>query len=271
MQRLLLLTLLALATACGGAAANSSPTASDTPAGTLPTGIETRLSTVAFLGTLHEVHDRIGYPLETVEHVIRAFEPDLVLVELPPDAFDDALAQADAYAETGTEITERWLHDKPELYEVVLPLRHDLGYEVLPVSGWTQAAEAARDAYYFVNPHGPMERHYVIANAAFHATFLENTGFSNPTWLHGTEYLRLLTDASRWLSYYAEEQMGLGGELHVQSRHAALIEDAVRAFPGRRILVVFDTTARWYIEPVLAGIEGAQLVPTTRFLPAETE
>ncbi len=264
----LVLALGIAAVACGGA--SSASTTPDTLEATtqLPVLLAPQQSTVAFLGTLHEAHLRGGYPLSVVEQTIRNFEPDLVLVELPPASFEEALVDSDARAEDPSHVlANRWLRNKPELYNVVLPLRTELGYDVLPVSAWTAGAQADRDAYYFEHPHGPMERYYIMANAAFHAEFLENNGFTNPQWLHESAYLDGLTAASRWLSYYAEEEMGRGGELRMQAAHAALVEDAIRAFPGRRILIVFDTTSRWYLEPVVRGIAGVHFASTTGFLP----
>lgn len=265
LQRTLAVTGIAALAACGAPSATTPSTATIVPE---PLVVEDTV--VSFLGTLHNTHLGNGYPLTIIEQTVRNFDPDLVLVELPPPDFESALAASDARSDDASEAPDHaWLRNKPELYDVVLPLRTTLNYEVLPVSGWTAEARADRDAYYMVNPHGPMERRYIMANAAFHAAFLEHEGFSNPAWLHGEAYLEGLTAASRWLSFYAEEDMGRGGELLIQSRHARLIEDAIRAFPGRRILVVFDATARWYLEPVVQSMD-VRWTSITQFLPATT-
>ena len=226
-------------------------------------------SQVGYLGTLHAAHLMSGYSLDIVEAAIRNFRPDVVLVEVPPSAMAEVLAEVDAVGEAAGPDTlqSQWIRPLPELYSVVLPLRHELRYDVVPVSGWTEAAKADRDAYYMQFPHGPMEREYIIANATFHAAFLQNEGAQNVAYLHGPEYLETLTDASRWLSYYAEEAMRQGGELRVQGRHAALVEEALTAFRGQRILIVFDATSRWYLEPVVRARRDVDFVSTPAFLP----
>lgn len=227
--------------------------------------------TVSFLGTLNERHNGGQFDIDTIEYVVRAFEPDVVLVQLPPDSFDDALLESDDLDGDVIDpalINNTWLSELPELYGAVLPLRDELGYEVIPVSGWTDAARDDLAAFEAAHPNGPMERWYVVSYGALQAAIIGSRGARDPRWLHGDEYLELTTAVSRWLAYYSEEQMGAAGELTLHAAHARLIDPALDAHRGARILVVFAHTSRWYIEPLLRARDDFRFQPISAFLPS---
>lgn len=255
--------------ACAGATTATRPVRAIDVEPAMPSSLVSDLTTATYLGTLHERHYIAEYSLSEVEAAVRSFRPDVVLVELPPDDVAGVCAEVDALGEEAgpTTLENVWVRTLPELYRVVIPLRHELGYDVVGISGWTPEAMADRAAYYEAWPHGPEEREYIVANAAFHAAFLRNDGWNDPTWLHGDEYMETLSDASRWLAYFAEERMGRGGALRVQARHAALLADALERYPGERVLVVFDVTARWALEPVLGAHPDVHHLSAAAFLP----
>jgi hypothetical protein len=45
--------------------------------------------------------------------------------------------------------------------------------------------------------------------------------------------------------------MGRGGELRLQARSAALVDAALDAASGDRVLIVYDVAARWWLEDAL--------------------
>jgi hypothetical protein len=242
------LSLLVLV-ACGGAQIAPVPDAVITP---VPPSDPGGRTTVMVLGTLHEGHLRGGYPLEVVEGVVRAFRPDVVLVELQPSEVGPALAAVDALEDPLDAASgSAPLSGMPELYAVVLPLRHELGYEVVGVSATDAGAIADREAYYRDAPHGPVERRYLVANATLHAATIGNEGPRDPVWLHSEEFAELVREATLWLAYFAEEAMGRGGELRLQARSAALVDAALDAASGDRVLIVYDVAARWWLEDAL--------------------
>lgn len=267
--RAIALALAILSVGCGGApiqAESSSPIAPPL----LPERMEDSRSAVSFLGTLNAGHLRGAYSLDAVEYAIRRFEPDAILVELPPAAFDQAVSESDRFGGNVSNpslLQSSWLVNLPELYEVVLPLRHELGYDVVPVSGWTIDAIEDQNDFYSAHPHGPMERWYVLSNAALQAAMLENNGASDAFWLHGREFLELITAASRWMAYYSEEEMGDAGELRLHARHASYMDAALDERRGQRVLVVFAVTSRWYLEPFLRARDDFRFESVSRYLP----
>ena len=257
------------AAACGG----SSPVI-EVGAGPLPPAelqpMEDPRSPVALLGTLNAGHLGGGYDLSVIEYVIRAFEPDTILVELPPSEFEAAVSESDRFDGDVVDpsvIGNNWLMSLPELYRVVLPLRHQLGFEVVPVSAWSTEALDDQETFGDAHPHGPMERWYVLSNAALQAAMLSNNGARDPYWLHSEEFLGLITAASRWLAYYSEEEMGAAGELRLHAGHARLIAPVLDEHPGKRVLVIFAVTSRWYLEPLLRAREDFRYQSISAFLP----
>ncbi len=269
MVRALVLAFALFSIGCGGTTLPTDPS-DPLPPVQLPVEMEDGRSPVAFLGTLNAGHLRGAYSLDVVEYVIRRFEPDVILVELPPESFEHAVSESDRFngnVPDPSVLASNWLVNMPELYDVVLPLRHELGYEVVPVSGWTVDAIEDQNDFYAAHPHGPMERWYVVSNAALQAATLENDGASDAFWLHGHEFMELITAASRWMAYYSEEEMGEAGELRLHARHAAYMDAALDEREGQRVLVIFAVTSRWYIEPFLRARDDFRYESVSRHLP----
>ncbi|MFB3067043.1 MAG: hypothetical protein ACE10D_11075 [Planctomycetota bacterium] len=102
----------------------------------LAQGAKTR---VAVLGAIHGSHlGSKGYSVEAVIETVRNFKPDVVCVEIPPDLFAGHVKAIDrkGFGTTKSDLQgQRWIGAFPELYRGVIPLRKELGFEVVPVSG----------------------------------------------------------------------------------------------------------------------------------------
>lgn len=266
--RATLVALALLVCACGGGhAVPDAPAPAGAPA--LPARLEDGRTLVTYLGTIHERHYVADYSLATVEAVVRAFAPDVVLVELPPDDVARVCAEVDALGDDAgpATLSNRWVRTLPEVYRVVVPLRHELGYEVAGISGWSAGAWDDRAAYFEDHPHGPEHREYIVSNAAYHAVFIGRDGWNDPVWLHGDEHLEAMMEAALWLAYHAEGEMGRGGPLTLHARHADLLAAALETWRGQRILVVFDVTARWSLEPLIDLRSHVYRAPIETWLP----
>ena len=88
---------------------------------------------VTVVGAIHGQHRRSeAYSLDLLRRAIVKFEPDILLVELPPDRFATASTNFDEYG----EVSESRADDFPELTDVVFPLRKQLGFKMIPVAAW---------------------------------------------------------------------------------------------------------------------------------------
>ena len=93
-----------------------------------PVAQNTALTEVILLPTLHRRHlsDKF-YNLERLESVVREIKPDVVCCEITPPSLKNF--------DQGKKDSRLSLF--PEFTKVILPLRKDLKYEVIPCSAWS--------------------------------------------------------------------------------------------------------------------------------------
>lgn len=225
---------------------------------------------VAIFGVLHRSHLKsYNFSLSYIEAVLRKIRPDVVLVEVPPDRFERGLAEVAAAPGLATpeDISDSWLRAFPEIYRVAYPQQSQLGYELVPVSGWQPRVSRDRKAYWDSNPRGPNSEQYRSAQAAFDEAKTRHRPTENPRWVNGNEYLAVSGAARRALSRAADEQLGAAAVGRINAAHFRLIDAAIRRHAGKRILLLFGARHRWYFQPRIAEMDGVELVPLGRFLP----
>ena len=257
-ERLLALLLpLALLAACGGARAQTVERAFEAPERAAPL-VQPRApqTQVLYLSALRELPPSGWASWDAIAHALRSFEPDVVLVELPHGT---SLRGADPGAAPFAQA--------PEVLEVVAPYARQHGVDVVGVSA--RSEEAARDerAYWDDEPHGPPNRHFVIARARARAGSLRASQEGPPDWMYDPAWVHARGAEARWLSYFAEDHMGEGGVLTVHTRHLGLIEDALADWRGQRVAIVFAAESRWIVEPALRMRAEVDLVPPRYHLP----
>lgn len=234
-----------------------------------PPRIEGRTE-VVILATIHGAHLRSeGYSLAVLEGIVSRVDPDVVLVEIPPARFDKALQEVDELGEQASAetIDDPWLRAFPELYKVVLPQRDELGYEVVPVSGWTPEVSKDRKAYRAEHPQGPREPDSSATRSAFKAAAAKHRANENPRWLNGPEYLELSGRAERAKSNAADHELGQAGVEAINAAHFRLVARAIEEHRGRRILLVYGALHRWYMQPRIEAMQGVTLLDVRRFFP----
>ncbi len=221
------------------------------------------------LGALHKAHlSSRAYSLALIERVLRQVDADVVLVEIPPDRFDGALAEVDRLgaAATADAIQDPWLSAFPELYRVVLPLRHALGYEVVPVSGWRPIVSQHRQRYWRKHPQGPDTVSYRDATARFQQARRDQRASENPCWVNGPEYRRLSAAAQQALAQSADAQLGEAAVLKINAAHWSFVKQAVQKHRGKRILLIYGALHRWYLEPRLRALPAVHWLDVRHWL-----
>ena len=225
---------------------------------------------VIVLGTLHGAHrSSQGFSLEVIRDTVRRIRPDVVLTEIPPDRFEAALLELDALGSgvSPEKISDDWVRAFPEIWGVLVPLRRELNYELVPVSGWKPAVSADRRAYYAKHPEGPPSASYRSARAAFQSASASHDFRENPRWVNGPEYLELTTHQENALADAADSQLGMAAVRRINEAHWVNIEAAIAAHGGARILLVYGARHRWYTQPRIEALSGVTLLPVVGFLP----
>lgn len=208
-------------------------------------------------------HSRQGYPTETVASFLRAFAPDVVLVDVPPAAFERVLTLAP---------DDPWLRSRPELREAVLPLAAELSYDVVPVSGFEDQARTDWAAYWSEHPDGPDSADWRRAVGAYHFGWGEVDDEDFALYVNGPDFARQKRWVRQALSAAAEEQLGAAGVYALEGAHFDRVRAAIEAHPGQRIALVFGAGHRWYLTSRVAELEGVTLLDARAFLaPPEAE
>lgn len=257
-RRTLLCAALALA-GCGGSGA-----AAQSPPARVPGRTE-----VAYLGTLHAPHlTSEQFSLGFIERVVRRVQPDVVLVEIPPDRFESAVSEVLELGERASKQTIRhdWVSSFPELYGAVIPLSRELGYELVPVSGWRPEVSRDRKAYFDAHPDGPDSERYREAKAAYDRAMKQHRASENPRWLNGPEYVELARRYRTAFADAADDQLGAAAVRAINAAHAEHVLRAVKQHRGARILLVFGARHRWYIEPRVLALSEVTYLDVRRFM-----
>lgn len=198
---------------------------------------------------------------EAIAEAIRAFAPDVLLVDVPPALLD--AVRGGARPNPG----EPPWSLAPEVLTVLLPLADELGIAIEGVSAWTEEAHEARVAYDRAEPHGPPHRRYLLARARAMSALAEARATERPDWIADAALDEMLRDEALWLAYFAEERMGHGGVLWQMTRQAARVDDALDRWHGMRVALVLPVESRFYqlrAAEIRGGVEVVPVAPLFR-------
>lgn len=258
---LALLVLSVALAACGGAPLVAEPPPDAPAEAVLPAtwaASDERLVTVlATLGAGHVRSDAFGF--DDLAAVIAYWEPDLVLVDVPEASLAAAVA--------GDAADDVFLAMHPEVTEVVLPRAADLGYAVRAIGGATPQGLLDRQRWDADNPAGPPNRLLIAITARLRALWLANDAENDPIWLHGDEYLEASRMYSTWLSYEVEEDLGADGELRRMARTTTAMGAILDDSDARRVLVLVNPGARWFVEGMVDARDDVRRVPGATLFP----
>lgn len=234
--RLSLFGLLAFITACSAPA--------EKPA--LPAG--TNIVTV--IGAIHGQH-RLSdaYSLTVLTEAIVKFDPDIIMVELPPKSF----AKASANYEQFGEVRESRADDFPELIDVVFPLRKELGFEIVPVAAWTQKiADDRRAALAQLKQDPARAKEWAAYQAAIASYNKAVSGRSDdPMFIHSKAYDNTVKARQEVYEKLFGNDLGPGGWQNINAAHyekVAAAMDDLRG-QGKRVLVLYGAWHKyWFLE-----------------------
>ncbi len=209
---------------------------------------------VAMIGAIHGQHRRSDiYSLEVLRKAIVQFEPDIIMVELPPDRFETASANFDQYG----EVRESRADDFPELIDVVFPLRADMGFEMVPVAAWTQEiAEDRRRIVKRLESDPVRAQDWFAYQAAIRAYNRAVSGKSDdPRFIHSRAYDAAVKDRQETYQRLFGDDLGAGGWQAINAAHLAQIHAGLDKIKGqkKRVLILFGA---WHKYPILEGLEA---------------
>jgi len=209
---------------------------------------------VTVIGAIHGQHRRSErYSRDLLRRAIVGSDPDIVLVELPPDRFATASDNFEKYG----EVRESRADDFPELTDVVFPLRKQLGFTMIPVAAWTAGIAADRRATEKRLAEDPARaKDWAEYQAAIQRYDKAVSGRSDdPAFIHSSAYDAAVKARQETYERLFGDDLGAGGWRAINAAHLANINAALDAVTGqeKRILILFGA---WHKYKIMEGLEA---------------
>jgi len=221
---------------------------------------------VCVLGMIHGDHvesKRWGIPQVTA--TLRALAPDAVLAKIPPDRYPRA---AKEFARSG-KIEEPRVLRFPEYTASLFPLQKQMKFEIVPCAAWTEPMAKDRGAklarWQTVRPGDT-----AAMNAGMDSIdpLLEEFGFlDDPRLIHCATYDEIVKEGLEPYDRIFNDDLGLGGWANINAAHWALLEQAIDARPGQRLVITFGGWHKYWFLERLRERDDVVLLDARRFLP----
>lgn len=209
---------------------------------------------VAMVGAIHGQHrSSERYSLNVLKEAIRSFNPDIVLVELPPDRFQTASENFKTFG----EVRESRADDFPELTDVVFPLRKELGFTVVPVAAWSQQLADERRTKLRELENDPERGDdwstYQDSIAIYNQSVAGKS--DDPQFIHSKRYDEAVRARQEVYQNLFGDDLGDGGWAKINDAHTALINRALDELSGqkKRILILYGA---WHQYKILEALEA---------------
>lgn len=224
---------------------------------------------VGVLGMIHDAHRTSAlWGLDQIRETIRRFAPDVVCAEIPPDRWPQIWSD---FAERGL-LRDNRIRVFPEYTDVLLPLRLELGFEIVPCAAWTQEMSDLRQ-----NRIRQIETDEALASkreeyrrqtaAARERRVLSEEQMQDPRIIHSPAYDEQTRSELSIYDAFLNDWIGPGGWTHINHSHQKLIDDAIRKHSGRRILITFGAGHKYWFLEQLQKREDIELVDMSPYLP----
>jgi hypothetical protein len=208
---------------------------------------------VFVIGTLHGKHltDPV-YTLDRFRDILRQLDPDLVLVEIPPDRYDLAWKQ---FLEQG-KVEEARVKLYPEFTEVLFPIALEGHMRIVPCSAWTEKMAQRRSALLeqWMSSR-PADSQQVERAQNMAEQKLEAAGLAHdPMRMHTAAYDRIVAEGMQPYESIFGDDLGTGGWQDINLAHYRHISDALDENSGddRRVLIIFGAWHKYRLRELLS-------------------
>ena len=255
------LTVALMLSACGGSRTSEEAH--------VTTAAVSRPAGVMLVGMLGEVHcESASFAPSVLAEGLRMAEIDAVVLPMSAEVVGLALECQDPICtqtlRVSNQVNACWFWDGVLPWLRATPDVTVHSFELL-------TSEESSDLRAWIDATGgePSARAYFRAQASLMMAELQASGgYESPGWLQSDLYASLSEAVDRWLSYYAEEAMGAGGQLRVLDLMTERVLDRIRETdPSGRTLVLVPARSRWYLEQALATTPDLIRLPASEIFP----
>lgn len=206
---------------------------------------------VLVLGTIHDGHlTEKEYNIDVLKGIIKDYQPDYILTEIPPDRYDAAM---DEFVKDDT-ITEERVRLFPEYVNVIFPLTKEMDFEIIPTAGWTkEMALARREKLKAIseNPERADDWKKLTDAEKLSDSLMTETGRKyDPYWINSDAYDSLVEIELSVYNDLFNDELGLGGWDNINKAHYKYISEALdlHKFEGKRILITYGAGHKgWFL------------------------
>lgn len=216
---------------------------------------------VFVIGTLHGEHlTEAVYSLDRFRDILRQLDPDLVLVEIPPDRYDQAWKE---FLEQG-QVSEPRVKLYPEFTEVLFPIALEGHLRIVPCSAWTEKMASRRSALLQQWKTSRPEDSQRVERAQSKAEeSLEASGLAHdPLQIHTAAYDKIVSEGMQPYETIFGDDLGAGGWQDINLAHYRHISEALDANSGedRRVLILFGAWHKYRLRELLSERDDIRLM-----------
>jgi hypothetical protein len=229
---------------------------------------------VIVLGTIHGSHlTQQEYSTSILRELIRKIDPDIILAEIPPDRFEQAMQ---TYAETGV-VNEYRVAQFPEYADVIIPLTKEMDFTIIPVDAWTQEMSDARTEKMRAIRDDPFryDDWQIYGYAKYVADSIKEASGRkfDPYWINSPSYDEASEVALRIFNDRFNDELGSAGWNNLNRAHYAYIEKALDKYSqqDKRILITFAAGNKGWFLRELKKREDIKLIDLEEALNLEAD
>jgi hypothetical protein len=207
---------------------------------------------VLVLGTIHGGHlTSKEYSVEKLTKIIEEIKPDLILTEIPPDNFDEAMKGFKRDDSISEPRTMRF----PEYTKVIFPLSKTMPFKIIPTAGWSRSMALDRQqklrAIRKDSTRKEDWKKYVDANKESDSIMAITGNKNDPYFIHTNTYDSIYNIGLKVYNDLFNKELGLGGWDNINIAHYWNIEKVLEEYKNqnKRILITYGAGHKvWFLK-----------------------
>ncbi len=228
---------------------------------------------IVFLGTIQTAHiESDVYPLSLLRKTIETINPDIIITEIPPDRFDEAMNE---FQQSGF-VREPRVARFPEYTEVILPLSKVMNFKIIPAAVWSKPTAEFRQSALNAIIRDPARARDWASHLAAEASMNQKLSGKedDPFFIHTDEYDQIIKEGLTPYATLFDGDLGPGGWDQVNRAHYELIsqaiDDAIIANKDnsepQTILITFGTANKYLLLELLRARDDIRLISPLPYL-----
>ena len=207
---------------------------------------------VLVLGTIHGSHlTSDEYSIEKLTKLIQEIKPDLILTEIPPNRFEEAMKGF----KRDDSISEPRVSRFPEYTEVIFPLSKTMDFEIIPTAGWSASMARERQQKLRAISRDTLRKsdwkQYREANRKSDSIMAITGNRNDPYFIHTNTYDSISNIGLGAYNRLFNEELGLGGWDNINIAHYWNIEKTLQKYKyqNKRILITYGAGHKaWFLK-----------------------